>query len=252
MSTPEPGCVVLTRSEAGNRAWADYLRAQGFRVYALPTIQTLPLPLNAVRAELAQAEAFDWLLFTSAAAVRYVRQGITALGGVWPLRHANIAVVGPRTAAAARAAGLAVSFQPSAASRRALAGQLPVGAGARVLLPQTTLTGNELASLLAVRGARVTRLPLYETHLITGEDQGLSRLLLDGKISCLVFASASAVRGTMGRLSPAALETAQQLPAIALGKEGAGVLRAAGFGQVRRTAAPTAAAVAALLQDILS
>lgn len=252
MSKVRMGYVVLTRSEAGNRVWASYLTAQGFRVYTLPTIQTLPLPLNLMRPTLEEIAMFEWIVFTSAAAAWYVQQQVMMVGGVWPLQHTKVAVIGPQTALAVRAAGLTVSFQPSIASRTTLGEQLPLAAGARILLPQTTIASTELGDRLEARGARVTRLSLYETHLITGEDQRLSRLLLNGKVAGLIFASASAVRGTLGRLSPPALETARQLPAVALGEEGVMALRVAGFRQVHRTATPTVAGVAAMLQDLLS
>jgi uroporphyrinogen III methyltransferase/synthase len=75
----------------------------------------------------------------------------------------RIAAVGPKTAAALAEAGREVDFVPSAYEGETLAAELPLTAGAHVLLPRAAQGGNEIVDLLRARGATVDDLPIYDT-----------------------------------------------------------------------------------------
>lgn len=91
-----PRALVL-RPAPGNARTCAALAAAGAEPVALPLFATVP-----VAWQVPDAQAFDALLLTSAAAVRHAGEGLAAL------RALPAVAVGEATAAAARAAGLTV------------------------------------------------------------------------------------------------------------------------------------------------
>lgn len=92
--------LVLTRPATQAEAWAQALRERGVPLLLQPLIVTTALPEAQVQAR-QEAEAADWVFFSSPAAV-------TALfdrGWAWPAGRRAVCV-GPGTAAALREAGV--------------------------------------------------------------------------------------------------------------------------------------------------
>lgn len=89
--------VVVVRPEPGHSATIAALREAGLEARSLPLFAT-----RAVDWTPPEPDTFDALLFTSAQGVRLAGSALDTL------RHKPVIAVGPATAAAARAAGLAV------------------------------------------------------------------------------------------------------------------------------------------------
>ncbi|WP_248343734.1 uroporphyrinogen-III synthase [Anaeromyxobacter paludicola] len=116
------GCPVLVpRAAEGRPELVEGLLAAGAEVVAPEAYRTVPAGPEAL-APLAEALALgqvDAVAFASPSAVRAV---VAALGERRALlREARVAVIGPTTAEAARAAGLAVAIQPAAPDGAGLA-----------------------------------------------------------------------------------------------------------------------------------
>lgn len=202
--------VVVTRAEAQATPLLDALRAEGAVPITAPAIRVLPpedpAPLTAaVRA----LDTFDWLVCTSTNAVRAVARTRAETGatGDWPATL-RVAAVGNATAQAFGDDGLAVAFVPSSAVAEALARELPITTGDRVLWPHGDLADRTLAETLAERGAVVTAPIAYRTVSDVAL-LGIVDALRDGRVDAVTFTSASTVRHVVEGLTAAGVDLAR-------------------------------------------
>jgi uroporphyrinogen-III synthase len=202
--------VVVTRAEAQSARLLEALRAEGAVPIAAPAIRVLPPddpgPLQAAVADLAQ---FDWLVCTSTNAVRAVAAALSDAHGAaaWP-ESLRAAAVGPTTAHALRSEGIAVAFTPSAAVAEAMARELPIVAGARVLWPHGDLADGSLGEALSARGAVVTAPVAYRTVADVAL-LGIVDAVRDGRVDAITFTSASTVRHVVEGLTAAGVDLAR-------------------------------------------
>lgn len=171
MPPPEPLAgrrILLTRSPGRASALADALEGAGAAVRILPLIDFErahdQAALNAAFDRLS-AGAYDWLVVTSATTFlaledKAAARGIT-LAEALPA-STRVAAVGPSTAEAAEAAGIAVSFLPRDRSAAGIAEEWPAGERS-VLLPQADIADGGLAEALAAKGSSVDTVIAYHT-----------------------------------------------------------------------------------------
>jgi uroporphyrinogen III methyltransferase / synthase len=140
--------VLLTRPEGdGGDDWAAAFSAAGAEPIPYPTIAILPpFSWRELDAALARVDEYDWLVFTSQSAPRFVLGRLP--GQRFPATmRAKIAAVGPKTAQAIERGGGQVALQPADSRQeglveafRALPARVhvlfPVAAGGRTLLAQ--------------------------------------------------------------------------------------------------------------------
>ncbi len=155
-------------------------------------------PLDRV---LLRAADYDWLVFSSANAVRFSAPGLplrSELGGL------RVACIGPATAQAAREAGLPVHLVPSEqALPESLATELVADgglAGRRVLLPRAEQAQDILSDALVAAGARVEAPTAYRTRCPEGAGRALQQALRDG-LDAVTLTSPSTVGHLFGLLS---------------------------------------------------
>lgn len=234
--------IVVTRSASGSAEWQKHFADLGAKTYAFPTIQTLPQAPDARTLRIMKRICdFDRVVVTSAEGVN----AMTALIGrpdikIPPSRVRALAVLGSGTEKIARTAGYRNIFRPSSADAMALGWELKFERGARLLFLRSTIASHALPNILAARGARVTDVPVYRTVPVRGPDERFSKLLKDGAVDFLVFASPSAVRGFFVRVKDKTLQKeAREVPAVAIGPRVAGTLEKHGFKDVRTAAEPT-------------
>jgi len=233
--------IVLTRSTEGSAPWIKYLEERGARVYLFPAIEIAPVALTPkIKNILKNISDFDWVVFTSAAGVRALKElTATVKINIPRARAPKIAAIGVATAKAVRAAGYRVAFQPSTPSSAALAFELEPVRDRSILLLRTAIAPHDMHKVLTARGANVTELSIYKTVLRSDPDPKFEKLLARGRIDFLTFASPSAVRGFFKRVPPALRARARTLPAIAIGASVAASLRKAGFKDVRTASEAT-------------
>jgi uroporphyrinogen III methyltransferase/synthase len=170
----------VTRPREQAASLVEPLEALGATVLAVPTIRIVPRPFDdEVAAVVRSLGDYRLVVFTSANAVRIFAgylERVTAepAGPGHPrespgasLARAAVAAIGPATAAALEAHGVACDLVPDdfvaeglleAFQRR---GAAP--AGARVLIPRAREARSVLPDTLRARGALVDVLPVYDT-----------------------------------------------------------------------------------------
>jgi uroporphyrinogen III methyltransferase/synthase len=189
--------ILVTRAAGQAGALSESLRAAGAEALSCPTLEIAPPPdwqeLDAAIDRLAQT---DVLVLTSVNAVRFLFARLAerhldsrALAGL------DIAVIGPKTAAALAGHGLRPDLMP--ADQRAegvLAALLAHGvAGRQVLYPRSQLARDLLERKLSAAGATVCAPVAYHTRMPAGGGEQLRQLLSEG-VDAVTFASCSAVR----------------------------------------------------------
>lgn len=164
MSPALGGCrVVVCRAVEQSGPLIDALAAAGAVPVPFPLLEVVP-PADggaALGAAVDRLERYQWVLFTSANAVRAV---VAALAGrPWP-RATAVGAVGPATAAAARSAGIDVTLARPRGTGKDLAAAVPApGGSGGVLLPLAELADPAVADHLRSRGWRVTSVVAYRT-----------------------------------------------------------------------------------------
>ena len=104
-----------------------------------------------------------------------------------------MAAVGPGTAATiAGTLGIAADLYPEEYVAEALAEKLVAQQARRVLVPQADLAREALVRILGANGVEVEAVTAYRTVLGSG-GADVPRLLLEGRVHAVVFASPSAV-----------------------------------------------------------
>jgi uroporphyrinogen III methyltransferase/synthase len=188
---------------------SDRLRILGAEVLELPSFQIIPArdPSGLDRAILALAErsaskkvatdgpAWDWIVFTSANAVKFFAQRISALGyDLRLLAGARLGAVGEATACALAGFHLKSDFTPARFTGLYWVRQVGDLAGKRVLLPRSDIAGPELVTALQEQGAVVESVAAYSVAPARVLPEALE-LVSRSKFDVVAFFSPSAVRG---------------------------------------------------------
>ncbi len=179
--------VAVTRARAQASGLAQKLRELGAEVVQAPVIRISPLPGPPL-----DPSPYDLICLTSANGARLLFERLRAGGrDARALAGARIAAIGPGTAAALEAHGIAADIVPPKFVAESLAealGQAPVK---RALIARAVEAREVLPDALRARGAQVDVLPLYETVA-----QPLSQQTLAAARSAdyVTFTSSSTVR----------------------------------------------------------
>jgi uroporphyrinogen-III synthase len=190
--------VVVTRSAEQASTLVARLREHGATVVEVPTI-AIADPADggtALGAALADLDHFDWVVLTSTnGADRF----LTALGP--DRRPPPVAVVGPGTAAAVRAAGIEPALVPERFVAEGLLAVFPRGAG-RVLLPQAEGARPVLADGLRAAGWDVEAVAAYRTVVADPPPAVVERAR---QADAITFTSGSTVTGYLAVAGAGAL-----------------------------------------------
>ena len=201
MSALQGKRVLVTRAQEQNEDFSRQLAAVGAIPIELPTIQIVPpddpAPLEAALGRLA---VYDWLIFTSANAVKYVWQRLL-LGGksTAGLPAARLAAIGPATAAALTELGLTGALMPADHIAEALVESMPDIRGQRILLPTADIARPTLADGLRARGAIVDWVVAYQTRPAEAPADLKARL---AEVDIITFTSSSTAQNFVAMLIP--------------------------------------------------
>jgi uroporphyrinogen III methyltransferase/synthase len=246
--------IVITRSAAQSEALGRELSARGAIPLVLPLVRFAePEDFAPLDAAIAGIQKFDWMILTSAQAVRaVVKRGEELKRGSIPSKgKLRIACVGPVTAGAARQAGLAVEYVAEKHTGAALAEELGNRLrDAKVFLPRSDRGNPDLPLALERQGARVTEVTAYRTLRPTAIDERNLRQIAGGAAEAVLFFSPSAVQHFAELFGVEQLRELQDKLAIAaVGPVTASALRGAGVQRVVLARETTAAGVVEALEE---
>jgi uroporphyrinogen III methyltransferase/synthase len=246
--------IVITRSAAQSETLARELSARGAFPMVLPLVSFAdPEDFAPLDAAILEIQRFDWIILTSAQAVRALVKRSEELKR--SLIHAGsklrIACVGPVTAGAVRQAGLPVEYVAETHTGAALAEELGNRLrGAKVFLPRSDRANPDLPPALKRHGAQVTEVIAYRTLRPTDVEERNLKQIAEGAADAVLFFSPSAVQHFAEMFGSEQLRGLQDKLAItAVGPVTANALREAGVGRTVLAGDTTAAAVVEALEE---
>ncbi len=182
--------VVVTRSVEQAQATVSLLTGLGAEVILFPTIAFQLLHCDDVKQALARLNNYDWLIFSSANAVRFFCRLRHQYAPYTPLPR--VAAVGQVTADLATEYGIPVDFVPTEFTGEALARELGNVQGQHILLPRSRIGRQQITALLRAQGALVDDIAIYDTVLPQPDPEAMKALASGFDI--VLFASPSSVR----------------------------------------------------------
>src|SRR4051794_14308539 len=161
--------IVVTRSREQAGDLVELLEARGAEAIQAPTIRIAPPEdLTALDAAVAQAGAFNWIVFTSTNAVDAFMQRLLDISDIRELKGVRLCAIGPSTAQRLARSGLRVDLTPDEARSEAVIEALKAAGpltGTRILLPRADIAREVLTDQLRDAGADVTEVVAYRTQL---------------------------------------------------------------------------------------
>jgi uroporphyrinogen III methyltransferase/synthase len=246
--------VLILRAADQSAELVVRLAAAGAEPVVVPLLAFAPSSQpDVLRDALARAPVCDWLVFTSANAVRFSLPWLPALrAGERP----RIACIGRATAAAAARAGLAVQPLPEGPTgptalveTLARHGSLE---GAEILLPRAAVATADLPEALRARGARVHCVEAYRNIEPPGAGMTL-RAAMREQLDAVVFTSPSTVGRLFAILGERELhDLAKRCGLISIGPTTAAALRERGLVAVREAAEASSDGLIAALESYFS
>jgi uroporphyrinogen III methyltransferase/synthase len=222
--------VLVARAEGQRGEILERLRDCGAEPVAVALLAfEPPSDPGPLERALSDVESYDWIVFTSANAVRFVASQLAgaALGSV------RIACIGPATAAAAIEAGLRVDLVPQGrflpedlAAEMAAAGPLQ---GARILFPRAVKASDTLPRALEEEGGQVTSVAAYRTFIPAEAESQLRRSIKEG-LDAMTLTSPSTVDHLFSLLGQTKMRNvAREVTMACIGPTTAGRLRQNGL-----------------------
>jgi uroporphyrinogen-III synthase len=190
--------VAVTRPAADADQLAMLLRLNGAVPVILPLVGVeAAADLAPLAAAISRLPTYDWVVFTSANAVRMVQAELRRSRAAAGLRPRRTAAVGPATAKAViDLLGWSVDVVPDdfigAALPAAMVAVAPLR-GSSVLWPRAAAAQDALPRELAAAGAMVDAPVAYRTVARVDAARELARLLNEAALDVVTFTSPSAV-----------------------------------------------------------
>lgn len=189
--------VLVTRAAHQAGRLSEGLLVLGAEPVEVPVLEIRPpVSFAALDKAIQELDSYDWLVLTSANAVRALEERAAQLGTVLMLpATVEVAAVGEATATAARKAGLKVAYVPETYVAESLVAGLLEGvhfrtAGLRILLARAAAARDVIPEALRVAGAEVDVVDAYQNVLPETAPELLRQALAHG-IDAATFTSSS-------------------------------------------------------------
>jgi uroporphyrinogen III methyltransferase/synthase len=188
--------VLVTRSRDQASELSELLREQGAAPIEFPVIRiSPPESFDELDAAVDRIDTYDWILFTSANAVRTVVDRLRRLGrDVRSLKGPLIGVIGPATEETVFSYGMMVDFMPSRFVAEAVAEEFSDPEGKRILIPGAKDAREVLPEKLREKGAHVDFVASYQTVIEESCAPPIKEMLQRGEIDIITFTSSSTVK----------------------------------------------------------
>jgi uroporphyrinogen-III synthase len=241
--------ILITRTRQQASELARALEADGAVPILIPTIELAPpASFCALDAGLASLRSFDWLIFTSANAVEYFASRAQALGIL--LSSNKIAAIGPATARAVQAVGLAVDLVPPQYVAESLAAALTEHApGSSMLLIRAEQARDTLPESLTAAGAQLTIASAYRNLVPPDSVTALQHLFVDQAHhpDAITFTSSSTATNLFALLETAGLRLPDHIVRASIGPVTSQTLRDLGAAPTIEAEEPTIASLCKVL-----
>jgi uroporphyrinogen-III synthase len=253
--------VVVTRSAEQASELVARLESLGAEVLMLPLVEFVPAAdFAALDRALQELESFDWLLFTSQNAVRFVAHrarttGLDVAGKLAEDRsRPRVAAVGHSTERAAREQGWRVDRVSSGHGGLDLARELGEEIrGCRVLLPRSDRAKGDLPRALAEAGAVPVDVVAYRTLPAARLDPAILGRIERGEVDVVSFASPSAFSALAAHFAEREFRRIAAAIRIAvIGPTTAAAIRRAGFEVAIEASVSSAAGLADAIASYFS
>ncbi|MCC7174147.1 MAG: uroporphyrinogen-III synthase [Bryobacterales bacterium] len=189
--------VVVTRAREQAAALSARLEALGAEVIEFATIEIRPAEdYRALDAALADLSLYDWLIFTSANAVKFFRERLELRDRDLGKFRGRVCAIGPATRRAVERLGLAVDLMPEEYVAESLVAAFAGHdlAGKRILLPRAAVARDLAPVELTKRGARVDVVEAYRTAVPRDTAERVREIFFgERKPDWITFTSSSTV-----------------------------------------------------------
>jgi uroporphyrinogen-III synthase len=224
--------ILITRAVHQAGKLSDTLRELGAEPVEVPVLEIRPpTSYDSLDRAIRELHTYDWLVLTSANAVRALVERSVALGiEIAPSPLFKVAAVGAATAASARGAGFVVTIVPvsylAESLVQALSGQ---ASGKRILIARAAVARDVIPGALRAAGAEVEVVDAYQNVLSESAPELLREALAAG-IDAATFASSSSVTHLAEAAQHAGIEfPLAGIPSVSIGPITSQTLREAGW-----------------------
>jgi hydroxymethylbilane synthase len=243
--------ILVTRAGDQSDELMSALQRAGLEPTLVPAIS---IEFERPRSELDRVARslywYHWVLVTSPNGARAILKAAERV--LTELGSPRWGAIGTVTRATLEREGIEVDFAPSRATGLAMANEVPLRTGDRVLVIRGDLAGPGLAERLRSRGAEVDDVVGYRTLEAPESSRSLLRQAIDeGPFDAVVFTSGSTVRGLRSLAESDGVDVTP-IPAVCIGPETAAEARDAGFQVIAVAPSQDAASLAATTVSALT
>lgn len=189
--------IVVTRSRDQASVFAETLIDRGATPIEFPSIDVVPpADWSELDAALKDLNTYQWIIFTSANAIRFFFERLRSRGMDIRSLHANkICVVGPKTAEALEQFSLKADLIPAEFKAEGVLAALGGGQvkGMKFLIPRAKVARELIPEKLREKGAEVTVATAYENVRPATDVDRVRKLFEEKKIAAVTFTSSSTV-----------------------------------------------------------
>jgi len=189
--------ILVTRAADQAGDFSRLLSSKGAAVFECPTIKLVqPESWRELDAELDRLTTFDWTIFTSANAVSFFFDRITAKGlDSRAFGNCRICAVGPKTAALLAAKGIRADMIPADYKAEGVVEEFKKIdlQGRKVLFPRADKARELIPQALGEMGALVAAPIAYCNIVPDALPQNVLQSLEEQRIDCVTFTSSSTV-----------------------------------------------------------
>ncbi len=230
--------IALTRERENAGLFSKQLERLGAVIYYLPAIDIVaPESFESVDRAIDALDSFDWIILTSANAVRYFLDRLIVRNrDVRNLKGIGICTVGTSTARALRTRGIRADLIPETFTGEGVVQALTQREnlqGRRVLIPRAEQAREVIPESLQAAGADVVVATVYRNRPPRIDRQALEEILINRKADLMVFTSPSNVKNIVRAVQDEGLHDAlAQIKMACIGPVTAQAARKAGLSVV--------------------
>jgi uroporphyrinogen-III synthase len=239
--------ALVTRPRSRAEELCALLEAEGARVLVAPMLEILPPSDDRPLREAAGAIGrYAWVIFASPSAVEALAEATRAAGTFPALQRSKIAVVGPKTAGAARELGLPIARQAETATGLGIYEAILhlLTPADEVLLPAAEEGRLELKEALEASGIKLRRVAAYRAQKRILDASALAELEAAAP-RLVLFASPRTAEAFVDSAGEVGRRILAQAAVIAIGPTTANALTALGVPVAAVAEQPTSPALVA-------